>query len=359
MRMARSRNQLAPQFANLLDPEPVHLHITPCDVHPIVTAIAQRTHAMTQTGQGILEGVTERIACPAKLTSIPMQENMELASFQYLIEQFPAVRTIEFSGATDPFRNSDLLAMVVDAHQINGAESTIVTDGLLLHIFMQDILKSPLRTLAVKMYAHRPSDYARLSGNPASQFVQIRDHVAFLLQQRNQSNSELKIELRMTVDLHNIRQLPDMIFFARDLGVDGVRFENYLSPLPGQPSDKTLYSHHAVVKQILGYVRNNVMPYLEMELHLPVPLDADMSQHRYCGDPFTTVSIDTAFNVSACSRQQLYYGEFGKIWDEDVWNNPMYRWLRGVHDRKSSSQGGIPLACQQCPRNIPCNPDLP
>jgi len=80
-----------------------------------------------------------------------------------------------------------------------------------------------------------------------------------------------------------------------------------------------------------------------------------MSAYRHCRDAFNTVSVDSEFNVSACSQHQLLYGPLGKIWDEDFFNNPMYQWLRAIFSSNTdpSIAPEVPLACQACPRNMP------
>lgn len=343
MKYRKHQQTLDGQEPEQVDYEPIHLHVTPSEMHPVLAAIERR-----------------KLESGIPSAKSPTQE-LTLDNFKFLMEQVPAVRTIEFSGQRDPFCNPDAIRMLAYAHKFNGAESTIYTDGFLLDTVRDELLASPVRTLIVRMHAHRPSAYARMTGEPATRFVTLKDQVVALLAQKKAMRANLEVELQMTVDLHNFRQIPDMIAFADELGADGIRFENYLPSSSGQPSDRTLYLHQKPVVQLLRALEKTLIPVSRLHIVLPVLLSQNMSENRYCLDPFTTVSVDAQFNVSGCSRQQLYRGKVGKVWDEDFWNSEMYRWLRSVHNKKagtaqSSSHPDVPLPCQVCPRNLSCGP---
>lgn len=319
-----------------LDYEPIHLHITPSEVHPIIAAITEKTNHLNPQAPKALN------------------QELELENFRFLMEQVPAVRTIEFSGRQDPFRNADLIAMVNYAHKYNGAESTVFTDGFLLNIFADQILKSSLRSLVVRLYEAKPSQYSRMSGFSPSRFVNIRDNLARLVQRKKALGSQVEIEVSFCIDIHNFREMPAMLKLAEELGVDGVRFENFLSPDPSVRSDRTLVSDMAPVVKYLKEFAEGPGAASPIAVVLPTLLEPDMSSNRNCLDPFTTVTVDTQLNISGCSRLLLYRGKMGKIWDQDFWNNDMYKWLRGVHSKSQSQTADVPRPCQNCPRNLSC-----
>jgi hypothetical protein len=211
------------------------------------------------------------------------------------------------------------------------------------------------------MHAHRPSQFGMLTGQSPNRFVQLRDNVALLVKRKEALKSKLEIELCMTVDIHNFREMPDMIRFAEALGVDGLRFENYLSGCGSARSDRTLYTNQIPVMRFMEKLQQTIMPMSRLMITLPVPLAPDMSRHRYCVEPYSTVSVDAEFNVSACSRQLLQPEEGEKIWEPDFFNNDMYKWLRGVHgaDGRENQRLEVPDPCRSCPRNMPKPAPLP
>jgi len=349
LNMARSRMRSDLRHG-VLDYEPIHLHISPAELNPFLDDKLASAAALTTE---FALGVTATGQPPAMPGMQP--QRLALESFRFLMDQVPAIRTIEFSGRNrDPLENRDLVKMVDYAHKFNGAEITLVTDGLLLQPYTEDLLKSRLHALVIRFQAHRPSAYAAMSGQPLSGFVKILENTEHLLKRKQALKSMLEVELSMMVDIHHYRQIPEMIRFAETLGVDGIRFENYVSPDPAKKSDKTLYSHQANVKQYLDDLKNTVIKSSRLLVTLPVLMDLDMSGHRHCLEAYGTVSVDAEFNVSGCSRQLMLPEKNGKIWEEDFFNNGMYQWLRSIHNAKQEPcNTPVPLACQSCPRNMP------
>lgn len=343
----------AQQYGDVLDYEPIHLHVNPAETHPLLQPLLQPSDgsafsgSLSQSEEAIAQSTNQSTASPQRLA---------VDNFRFLLEQVPAVRTIEFSGTNrDPLENPDLLKMVDYARKFNGAESTIYTDGLLLSSFVDPILKSRLKTLSIRMHAHRPSEFALLTKKSPHCFVKLRDHVALLVARKKTLASSVEIELCMTVDIHNFRDMPEMIRFAEDIGVDALRFENYLSDCGSVRSDRTLYTNQIPVRRFMNQLRQSVIPTSRLMITLPIPLDPEMSEHRHCTEPYSTVSVDAEFNVSACSRQLLQPEEGEKIWDPDFFNNGMYKWLRSVYgaDGRETRRYEVPGPCRSCPRNMP------
>lgn len=346
LNMARSRMK-SELRGDVLDYEPIHLHVNPVETHLLPTSV-------TPTGP---EHFSKTFA--PDLYSLPQahtQQPLILDNFHFLLEQVPAVRSIEFSGKDrDPLENPDLLKMVDYAVKFNGADCTIYTDGLSLESWADDILKSRLHTLVIRLYAHRPSLYTLMSHQPLNRFVEIKRGLEHLIQRKQLLKSKVEIELCMTIDIHNFREMPEMIQFAEALGVNGLRFENYLSPSGNARTDRTLYTSQKPVMRYLKELKQTVVQSSRLLISLPIPLAPDMSNNRYCVEPYSTVSVDAEFNISGCSRQLIQHQQGGKIWDPDFFNNDMYKWLRGIYgaDSRQGGQIEVPVPCRSCPRNMP------
>lgn len=277
-------------------------------------------------------------------------KDMDLKTFTYLLEQMPTLESLVFSGWGEPFLNPDLFKMVRAVHRYNGASTEVVTNGLHLADRQDEILASPLRVLVISINGHKPSMYSAMTGMNAQNFITVRDNVKALIRKRNQRRRgkqphPLRVELSMVLDTTHYREIHDMIAFAQELGVDGIRFENYTSP-DHQKSHRTLYRQDT---EVLNVMMNLNPANYRIRVTLPTLLDKEMSNHRYCRDPFTTVTVDGSCNISACSRQQLFMGRMGKVWDGDFWNNDRFQWLREVH---GNGEFEVPLACQNCPNNV-------
>jgi hypothetical protein len=319
--------------------EPIHLHVS------------------MQSAPASVAGIEAREGEPGTIQVL--NQTLTPEHFRFLLEQIPAIRTLSFSGPPDPFQNPHLMQLVGMAYKFNQAESTIFTDGQRLQRWIDPILQSPLAYLVVKLEAHKPSEYWRLSGRPPAEFVQAQEQLKALLERRKLSKSSLVIDICLTVDIHNFRNMPQMLAYAQELGVDGVRFENYLSS--GQGSDRTLYRQQKAVSKFMKQMQTEKLLVSPLHVSLPPLLDMDMSQHRHCREGYTTVSVDVDFNLSPCSRHLATPVNPGKIWDSDFWNNDMYQWLRSIHGTypgdlaPSATQPPVPDLCRHCPMNMPRN----
>jgi pyruvate-formate lyase-activating enzyme len=338
LNIARSRMK-AELRGDILDYEPIHLHVNPVE---------------TRLSADPADSTTQ--APDIQLYPSMTYQPLSLDNFRFLLEQVPAVRTIEFSGKEhDPLENPDLLKMVDYAAKFNGAECSIETNGLLVQKLADEILRSRLHALVIRLYAHRPSLYALMAHQPLSRFVEIKSGLEYLIRQKQILKSRVEVELCMTVDIHNFREMPDMIRFAEVIGADALRFENYLSSSGDARSDRTLYTSQKPVMRYLKELKQTVLQSSRLAITLPVPLAPDMSSHRHCLEPYSTVSVDAEFNISGCSRQLLHYQHSGKVWDPDFFNNDMYQWLRSIYGPPASHacQPEVPLPCRSCPRNMP------
>ncbi|MBY0404987.1 MAG: hypothetical protein K2X66_13895, partial [Cyanobacteria bacterium] len=238
----------------------------------------------------------------------------------------------------------------------NGALSTVVTNGLLIDNRIEVLLKSHLKRLIVSINGHTGEEYHKMTGMPSHHFHTVRDQVKKLVVEKKKKSLKVPLDvyLSIIIDRDNYTQIPDMIRFAQDLKVDGIIFENYISPDPNVKSVRTLFSDDVEILNFLDRIRPG---FLTLDVKLPQLLDRQMEHHRNCQDAFTSVTVDGDCNISACSRQLLFSGKMGKLWEPEFWNNELYQWLRGVHHAgiqpftQNIDDFPVPRPCQNCPNN--------
>ncbi len=271
---------------------------------------------------------------------------LDADTFQFVLKQMPTLRTLEFSGWGEPLRHHGIIDRVNEAWLFNKTESTIHTHGRFSTDIYRGLLTSHLKKLVINTVAHKPSAYAAITGQSASRFVDMeRSLQQFLLVRSHYPDSGVFIELSMTVDVTTLHQVPEMIRYAESLGVDGVRFENYIGD-PADPTLRTLYREYAKARHFIDTLKEKDY---SIQVTMPVLLDQDMSRHRNCGDPHTTVSLNGDLQVSPCSRHLIFSELINNIWDKDFWNSAPYQWLRVLH---GSSMEPVPRFCQRCPMNV-------
>jgi len=323
------------QESETLNYEPIHLHIS---MKSAPASVAGRAPEQNDPG----------------LTQV-LGQTLTPEHFRFLLEQVPAIRTLVFSGPPDPFRNQHLMELVNLAYKFNQTETTIYTSGHRLQSWAESILQSPLACLVVQLSAHKPSEYWRLTGRDPSEFVRTQQQLKGFLERKKAANSSLVVDICLTVDIHNYKTMPEMLAYALELGMDGVRFENFQ---PEHGSDRSLYRQQAPVVRFLKRMHAEKLMVSPLHVTLPTLLDKDMSKHRHCREAYTTVSVDVDFNLYPCSHHLKSPVESGKAWDPDFWNNDMYQWLRNIHgpignNTQPVTQLPVPELCQHCPMNMP------
>jgi MoaA/NifB/PqqE/SkfB family radical SAM enzyme len=330
--------------------------ITREKTEPVATPVVESTSDFQPVQLNIMATATCTQACKTCYAHSPEVKNnylsqtagkeMDLDTFRFVLGQLPTVQTILFSGWGEPLLNSQIFEMVSLAFKSHTAESIIVTNGLLIENRLEAMLASPLKRLVVSINGHTPDAFASMTGMPPDHFNLIKENVQKLVfeKKRNPKN-QLEVYLSFIIDAQNYVKMPEMLRFAQDLRVDGVHFENYLSPEPGVPSARTLYTDNVDVTRFFDRLRPN---FLTLNVTLPKLLDRDMSHHRNCKDVYTTLTVDGDCNVTACSMQWLFNGKMGKLWEEAFWKNNMFEWLRSVH---GGLEHEVPKPCQTCPNN--------
>ena len=329
------------QNNHTLDYDPLYLHLSPAEINP---RLSPKTY-----GNSPVKFFFKRPL---------MAQRLNLDSFRFMLDQMPGILAIEFFGHQhDPLEAPDLFEMIKFASRFNGAPSTLKTNGLLLANRIDELLESPLQTLVIDFVGHKPSFYSLLSGRPLTEFMTILQNTERLLKRRNAIHSALRVTLSMTVDVHNVKQIPEMIQFAESLGADCLQLNNFVEITKAGPvkTDRTLYRDNKAFIDFLQHLENTVVQSSPLQITLPTLLNADMSRHRYCKEPFSTIAVDAEFNVSGCSQQYLDAEPVSKVWDSHSFNNAMYQGLRNVFNTALTTHAkpAVPLACQNCPKNMP------
>ena len=160
-----------------------------------------------------------------------------------------------------------------------------------------------------------------------------------------------RVEWHYCTHADSIRQLPEMIRMAADLGVDRIQVMNLVPYIAGQ-KHKQLGYHRTLANAVFAEARA-----LAADLRLDVSVPPDFSVGTFdkpaeparpasrqelmlprCHTPWQTCSINELGAVRPCAT---YWRPMGSIADgtfESVWNGRRYRQLRGRINRRSFRQ---------------------
>ena len=305
-------------------------------------------------------------------SSIPPEQpgKLDTVSYTEALKQIPTAQSIEFSGWGDPLEHPEILHLVTQAVQLNGMVTRIHTHGQGTWD-IEGLLASPLDHLIIQTVAHRPSLYSAIvkTRQPLSLFTHREEQIRQLINARkNTQSSEQKkaplfIELSMVLDRILLEHLPDMIEYGISLGVDGIRFENYIDITTEPPSLQTLYDTQETWDRIWPSIQsyqNDIR--LELPPIMPSPHSHKKSEEAsgLCHDPHTQVSLSQQLAVRPCSIQWAVPTTDNSIWNHQFWNHSDYSHLRNAHEQASilnrslspsSLSTPLPLQCVYCPKN--------
>jgi MoaA/NifB/PqqE/SkfB family radical SAM enzyme len=283
----------------------------------------------------------------------PFNLDINPDSFQFLLDQVPTIQTLEFSGWGDPLVHINVLVQLINqAYAFTGIKSHIYTPGYTVQASsLEQLLHSKLQKLSIVINGHKPSAFAINTLEPADQFMERLKPVKKLIQKKStlktpDKQAGLCIELVFIVDNINYTDMPDIIAFSESLGVQAVRFENYIEDDNRYFSLKSLYEDNQTA---IRFINNMKQQPSTLAIHWPKPLLRTGHVNRSCQDPFSVVSFDSKMRVSPCSQNQFLPNEEDLIWESSFWNHPSYTHLRSIYQNPDLE---IPAVCQNCPRNL-------
>lgn len=273
---------------------------------------------------------------------------MDFEMFEDIIKRFKAALGCCFIGNGEPLLCRDLFKMIECAHN-NKMYTQIFTNGFQLNEFIDKIISSPLSSVNVSINSSQPQDYKRITSLDVGIFTRIIENTRSLINARNKHNSKLGISATIIIDKFNYKDIPQMIDFGKNLGLDYLGFLNILPSLaPGYSArERCLFADD---RDVYDFFKQLKIPKGEMKVELPILLDGN-TDNRICRDSFESMSIDGNGDVNGCERQLLNSQGNGKYYDKDVFNNAHFRKLRRTF---LYSDIALPQPCQLCYNNSQC-----
>lgn len=267
-------------------------------------------------------------------------KDMDINMFKDIISRFRQAVAVGFMGNGEPLLLKDIFAMIDHASIQGKMYTSMITNGVLLDKFTDDILASRLDEICISINGHNRAEFSRMTGMKEECFDKILEASGKLIRERDSRKSKLKINASMIVDSTNILYLQDMVNFSAGLGFDTVSFYTILPLTEERAKRISLYDS----KEIMETICNIRIPMTKTSITLPVPLDG-RSKNNICNDFFTCINIDGEGNVGGCNRQRFNIHDCGKYSDPDVWNNEYFR-----KERKKFLDPNLPLdePCRVC-----------
>ena len=137
--------------------------------------------------------------------------------------------------------------------------------------------------------------------------------------------------------------MPDMIHFAKELGVDRLVFLNLIPfNLPGFSKEQSLYQDD---QDVIDLIESIELKNLELKVVMPV-LNKRQIEDRLCTMPFRDLTINGDGLVSICCEltEEEKYGNV--LRNEEVWNSIYFQRAREMLLDDSKQLFDV---CELCP----------
>lgn len=293
----------------------------------------------------------------ASLVKTP--RHMSLASFQAVCAAVQPLK-IALSGIGEPLLNPDLLAMIHHARHQRIATITTTNLTLISRDKADELVASGLQLLKGSIDSLDPTTYQTIRGQNAHHKVVAGLH-NLLAARRQAGTRHPYIRLQFVMQQANFREIPGVVEFCAEQGVDAVYFQP-LDPAFNQSADEKLLTNlprdefHAILLQASRKATAS-----HVVTNLPALLrDFDAVWHKYqpseqtnlltgpCMMPWTSLYIDVDGGVRLCcafaSNPEMTLGNIFNDDFESIWNGESYQAYR----RQFAKGQRTCRTCQNC-----------
>ncbi len=271
--------------------------------------------------------------------------DMSLDTFHDILQKYPGTTLLSFIGNGEPLLNPNLFQMISDA-QKRKISFSLFTNGLILDRYIDQILSCDIKSINISLNAINPEEYKRFTGNDRDTFFKCLENIKKLVAERDHRGTDLTIHCSILIDKHNYKQMPEMISFAEDLGIDGLPLCHLMpSEGPGMSAEeRCIYTSDTEAIKLCQELSKKQY---SVDVEFPIFLDGNKN-NRNCRDCIHSMSIDGAGNISGCERQLLNTEGNGKYYEKNAFNNPHMQRLRRMF---LLGEEDLPGPCQTCYNN--------
>lgn len=267
-------------------------------------------------------------------------------SFRAIIDQVPTLVSIKLQGMGEPLLNKDLFGML-QLGEARGIEMRFTSNGSLCDNQKNERLaelKNTIITFSVDGATKETFEKIRIG----SDFEKVKRNIRDLVKRRgNKKRPILRGWSVITKD--NIRELPEMVGLAKELGVDRIIFQPFLSNW-GKKSMEEHINRVEIDRMSKAFERQLDEAKKEAKrqgIPIEVCYDNVVSKQKKCSWPWRSAYITSSGDViPCCSLGDADIITMGNVFEEnfyDIWYSKKY------HDfRQSIKDHDVPGFCKRC-----------
>ena len=294
--------------------------------------------------------------CPKTHHAVNTRENQVMSRdiFERLIPLLPHIESLDLNGVWgEAFLHPDLYVDMLRIIKSQGTDVYTMSNGTLLSDSLaRQLVELDLNKLVVSIDAATPETYARI--RPPGRFEDVVGGLRSLkVWKAKHGRTQPRVELAFVGMLANIKEFPDVVRSASDLGVAQVALqamgeypdlENESVAAHHKPLGRQIYEEGRRIGEELG-VRVVLLPedQFEEDRRERNVLEESGRHRKQCYDLWNRALIAANGDVLPCCASPVAMGNLRESSFARIWRGPAFNALR------SQFLGAAPPAmCRQC-----------
>lgn len=270
--------------------------------------------------------------------------HMEMGLFRKIVDEVTALKEIKLQGLGEPLLCPHLREMMAYGHE-RGIVFNVISNGTMVSAKLPDLMPY-LRRFVISFDTF---DQARADRIKAGfDVAQCKANVAAMVAIKQERNPDCLVGITTVVSHENIAEVPDVLRFAREAGVDYAGFvavENW--NVPGEAAYPESAQYVAEAKEVVSMEQIRALYAIEgYVFQLGLQDFSPRKSNCYWMFDSAYVTFD-GFVTPCCVRPNRHTFNFGNVAStrfEEVWNGEAAREFRNSHLQKTPN----PI-CDRCP----------
>jgi radical SAM protein with 4Fe4S-binding SPASM domain len=272
-----------------------------------------------------------------KLGKVP--KDMTLEEFKYIIDNLPTVTVISPHGYGEPLIHPDFLQMMSYARE-KGKDIGLVTNGTL---FTKKLIKGFLNLKPKDVMFSFDSPYKKEYEKirKGAKFEKTLQNLKDMIKMKKNISPKTRVSITMTVNVDNMKSIPDMIRLCDKIGIDGISITDitWMYNVGTSTKDKAIRE---------GENTKKILNSIPKTKRTKVNLCLGNNTERKCPLPWTSTYIDVEGNVFPCTDNlECFPGKWklGNIFKKSI--KEIYN-SEKMKDFRYKSTHGLNENCLKC-----------
>lgn len=268
------------------------------------------------------------------------------ASLERILDQFPRLAGLKLQGMGEPLLNKEMLPML-RAGEARGIPMSFTSNGsVMTPAIAQQLVSLQSTRITFSIDGATPGVFERI--RVGGKFEKVCENVRRLVQLRSHARAPA-IAVWTVVTKENAVELPDIVRLAKDLGVDAITFQLFVSDWG--KSDMNAHATAARVTSTHPHIEALLRQAQEVADVLGIPLTIYranlLSRSKPCAWPWTSAYVASNGDVvPCCIVADSDTVRMGNVFEQpfrEIWNGPAYQQLR-----EQIRSHRLPEFCRNC-----------